>query len=224
MKVILKNSNLVFSSFRLTKIGEITLNGLTSSNTFGGTLEVGEYYLKVVTSSSTPLVMRGQYNAQNYTIKTFASTDFGNNVKVDIEYAFGNFFWIGDGDYTVEVYVANKTFTKLGEVSVASAYTNNKLLCNTSIPTELASILAQHNNVYIKARDSNNLLKMTPRGVNILKYIDNEYTHYNDNAIFNVLKKCINIPDTNIYIQCSQALSYTPVNGDTTIKFEFYSD
>lgn len=224
MKVIFNNSTLIFKSLELYEIADFTLSGLSSTATFSGILPGGDYWLEVTSSSAAALSLNYQYGAANTNIIDISPADFGKRVKFTSPENASNFFWKGDGNYQIKIYDTVAGRTKLGEVTMSSAYNNNKVMAHTNIGSELAASIAACDNVYLKVSDSNGLLKQN-RGYTAFHYDAQGNTFYLSNLIFDCITATTNKPiEGNIYIQGTQSVDYTPTAGDTTIKVEFYGD
>lgn len=222
MKVVLRNSKLVFAKNTLNEIGRYALTGISSTATYTGHLPNGTYYMKVVTNSTTPLTLSAHYGSSTGLIKEFAVSEFGTNVQVTLaEEGSWSAYWRGSGDYEVIISEVAE-YTKIGEVTFSSGYANSKLSCSTNISQDLAAQIAQHSNIAIKVTDSNGLMPQL-RGINVFNYDNNAYTYYVKEVVWDVICKTLEPPfQGNIYVQGNQALPYTPANGDTTIKIEFF--
>lgn len=224
MKVIFNNSTLVFKTFSLNNNGLIKFtipSGSTQYNS--GLLDAGTYYFNVATTATTNLKVSVLYDDNTSGIlKTITPSQFGTDVKVVVPSDIKYLYFVGEasGSYTITVKTPD-TFVKLGEVTMDSAYgSNNKLNVHTTISQELEQAMAAYDDIYMKVSDSNNLLTSL-NNVNSYKY-QSGYTYYYKGYIFSVITKCLNKPNANVYVQCFEAMDYTGINGDTTIKVEFF--
>jgi len=222
MKVILHNSDLVFTKYTLEKLTEFSVSLVSGTSFTLGLIDAGDYFVEVTSTSSTSLSLKYLASGQNYLIHTFTTGEFGEKIAITVPANATTLYVDGDGTYTIKIYSLDK-FVKLGEITYASAYNSNKLFCQGSVSNDLATTLSAYSDIYIKMSDSNNLISMAVPNINSFHY-DTPSTSYRQNLPWGVPFKSANaIVEGNIYTQyVGSAWPYTPTNGDTTIKIEFF--
>lgn len=225
MKVKFKNSDLVFMVSQLFDNGTIRTKHTAGSLSFlGAHLDAGTYYFNVdVSSNNDALLIQSVVGATATTIKTINPSEFGSNVEVIIPEGSErvNYATSSAGEYTISVKTV-ESYTKVGELTAASAYNNNRLFTNISVTADLATLLSGLTDVYIKVSDSNHLFP-TMSGINCVKYASGTTTKYIQAVPFSVIAKSNNAVNTNVILQQQVDDGLTHEAGDTTIKIEFFS-